>query len=222
MSTSFSQAVEALTAQARTLVEAAGSEVDALRAELEQERRFRRHLEATAAARTHEWAEQQEEARQEKERLEAALAEALEGRRLAEAQVERFHAAVREQLAIAEREQAAQLEAEQERERQRQEAFARRLQEAAEAAARHQEELQEAAALQREALRQELEREQQARLSLERRLSGVRQAVLDLLLPTGSGDGAEDSEAAEDGSGRGWRKILVPRPAGQGAQPALP
>jgi hypothetical protein len=222
MSTSFSQAVEALTAQARTLVEAASSEVDTLREELEQERRFRRHLETTAAARAHEWAARQEEARQEKERLEVALAEALEGRRLAEAQVERFHEAVREQLAIAEREQAAQLEAEQERERQRQEAFARRLQEAAEAAARRQEELQEAAALQREALLQELEREHQARLNLERRLSGVRQAVLDLLVPTGSEDGSEDSGAAEDGTGRGGlRKILVPRPAGQGTQPAL-
>jgi tRNA U34 5-carboxymethylaminomethyl modifying enzyme MnmG/GidA len=222
MSTSFSQAVEALTAQARTLVEAASSEVDALREELEQERRFRRHLEATAAARAHEWAARQEEARQEKEQLEAVLAEALEGRRLAEEQVERFHEAVREQLAIAEREQAAQVEAEQERERQRQEAFARRLQEAAEAAVRRQEELQEAAALQREALLQELELEQQARLSLERRLSGVRQAVLDLLLPTGSGDGAEDTVAGEEITGRGGlRKILVPRPAGQGTQPAL-
>jgi DNA repair exonuclease SbcCD ATPase subunit len=226
MSSSFTEAVEALTAQARRLIDAAGSEVDALREELEQERRFRRHLEASAAARAHEWAARQEEARVERERLEAELAEALEGRRLAEAEVERFHEAVRRQLAIAEQEEAAHREAEQERDRQRQEAFDRRLQEAAEAAARRQQELQEATALQREALLKELEQEQQARLRLERRLSGVRQAVLDLLVPPGAEDEggawAEESGAAADGNGRaGLRKILVPRPAGQGSQPAL-
>jgi len=105
MSTSFSQAVEALSAQAMNLIAATTGEVDALREELEQERRFRRHLEANAAARAHEVAAQQEEAHLVRKRLEAELAEAREGRRLAEAEVERCHEAVRQQLAIAEQEQ---------------------------------------------------------------------------------------------------------------------
>ena len=71
MSPSFSKAVEALTAQAQTLIAATSAEVDALREELEQERRFRRHLEANAAARAHEVAAQQEEGRRVRERLEA-------------------------------------------------------------------------------------------------------------------------------------------------------
>ena len=58
MSTSFSKAVEALSAQAMNLIAATTGEVDALREELEQERRFRRHLEANAAARAHEVAAQ--------------------------------------------------------------------------------------------------------------------------------------------------------------------
>jgi len=205
MSTSFSQAVEALSAQAQTLIAATTGEVDALREELEQERRFRRHLEANAAARAHEVTAQQQEARLVRERLEAELAEAREGRRLAEAEVERFHEAVRQQLAIAEQEQADLEEAERERDRLRQEAADRQCQ----------------------ALVQELEQEQQARLRLERRLLGVRLAVLDLLEPQDDeGDGADTGGAADlehaDAAARlSLRKILVPRPASQGSQPVL-
>lgn len=212
MSPSFSQAVEALTAQAQTLIAATSAEVDALREELEQERRFRRHLEANAAARAHEVAAQQEEGRRVRERLEAELAEAREGRRLAEAEVERFHEAVRQQLAIAEQEQAALEEAERERDRLR----------------------QEAAEQQCRVLTQELDQERGVRLRLERRLSGVRQAVLDLLEPlddeTGGADSALEAEgnAPEgypehaDGLGRlSMRKILVPRSASQDPQPVL-
>ncbi len=205
MSPSFTQAVEALTAQAQTLIAATTAEVDALREELEQERRFRRHLEANAAARAHEVAAQQEEARWERERLEAELAEAREGRRLAEAEVERFHEAVRQQLAIAEQEQAALEEAERERDRLRQEAADRQCQ----------------------VLTQELEQEQQARLRLERRLSGVRQAVLDLLEPQDDeGDGAgaaiaADLEQADAAARLSLRKILVPRSTSQAPQPVL-
>lgn len=212
MSPSFTQAVEALTAQAQTLIAATTAEVDALREELEQERRFRRHLEANAAARAHEVAAQQEEARRVRERLEAELAEAREGRRLAEAEVERFHEAVRQQLAIAEQEQAALEEAERERDRLRQEAAERQCR----------------------VLTQELEQEQQARLKLERRLSGVRQAVLDLLEPLDEEGGGADSalepegNAPEgypehsDGAARlSMRKILVPRSASQDPQPVL-
>lgn len=212
MSPSFSQAVEALTAQAQTLIAATSAEVDALREELEQERRFRRHLEANAAARAHEVAAQQEEGRRARERLEAELAEAREGRRLAEAEVERFHEAVRQQLAIAEQEQAALEEAERERDRLR----------------------QEAAEQQCRVLTQELDQERGVRLRLERRLSGVRQAVLDLLEPlddeTGGADSALEAEgnAPEgypehaDGLGRlSMRKILVPRSASQDPQPVL-
>jgi DNA repair exonuclease SbcCD ATPase subunit len=205
MSPSFTQAVEALTAQAQTLIAATTAEVDALREELEQERRFRRHLEANAAARAHEVAAQQEEARRVRERLEAELAEAHEGRRLAEAEVERFHEAVRQQLAIAEQEQAALEEAERERDRLRQEAADRQCQ----------------------ALTQELEQEQQARFRLERRLSGVRQAVLDLLEPQddegeGAGPGiAADLEQADAAARLSLRKILVPRSTSQDPQPVL-
>ena len=212
MSPSFSQAVEALTAQAQTLIAATSAEVDALREELEQERRFRRHLEANAAARAHEVAAQQEEGRRVRERLEAELAEAREGRRLAEAEVERFHEAVRQQLAIAEQEQAALEEAERERDRLR----------------------QEAAEQQCRVLTQELDQERGVRLRLERRLSVVRQAVLDLLEPlddeTGGADSALEAEgnAPEgypehaDGLGRlSMRKILVPRSASQDPQPVL-
>lgn len=212
MSPSFSQAVEALTAQAQTLIAATSAEVDALREELEQERRFRRHLEANAAARAHEVAAQQEEGRRARERLEAELAEAREGRRLAEAEVERFHEAVRQQLAIAEQEQAALEEAERERDRLR----------------------QEAAEQQCRVLTQELDQERGVRLRLERRLSGVRQAVLDLLEPlddeTGGADSALEAEgnAPEgypehaDGLGRlSMRKILVSRSASQDPQPVL-
>lgn len=213
MSSSFTQAVEALTAQAQSLIAATTSEVDALREELEQERRFRRHLEAAAATRAHEVAAQFEDARLERERLAAELAMALEGRRQAEAEVERFHEAIRQQLAIAEAEQAALEEAERERDRQREQAVEQRLQEAAEAAERE-----------RLALLQELEQEQRARLRLERRLSGVRQAVMDLLDPQ---DGAEPEERLEplehpDGPARlPLRKVLVSRPATQGCQPVL-
>jgi chromosome segregation ATPase len=205
MSPSFSQAVEALTAQAQTLIAATRSEVDALREELEQERRFRRHLEATAAARAHEVATQQEEARRVRERLEAELAEAHEGRRQAEAEVERFHEAVRQQLAIAEEEQAAREEAERERDRLRQEAAERQCQ----------------------LLGEELEQEQQARLRLERRLSGVRQAVLDLLEPQdddGDHSGAAiaaDLEHADAAARLSLRKILVSRSTSQDPEPVL-
>ncbi len=205
MSPSFSQAVEALTAQAQTLIAATSREIDALREELEQERRFRRHLEANAAARTHEVAAQQEEARRVRERFEAELAEAQEGRRLAEAEVERFHEAVRQQLAIAEQEQAALEEAERERDRLRQEAADRQCR----------------------VLSQELEQERGARLRLERRLSGVRQAVLDLLDPLDDeGDGADpaiaaDVEQADAAARLSLRKILVPRSTSQDPQPVL-
>ncbi|MCP9900181.1 hypothetical protein KBZ12_03205 [Cyanobium sp. Cruz CV13-4-11] len=205
MSPSFTQAVEALSAQAQTLIAVTTAEVDALREELEQERRFRRHLEANAAARAHEVAAQQEEARRERERLEAELTEAREGRHLAEAEVERFHEAVRQQLAIAEQEQAALEEAERERDRLRQEAADRQCR----------------------VLTQELEQEQQSRLRLERRLSGVRQAVLDLLEPQDdAGDGAGPSIAADleqaDAAARlSLRKILVPRSTSQDPQPVL-
>jgi DNA helicase HerA-like ATPase len=235
MSTSFSEAVDALTAQARSLVEAASGEIDALREELEQERRFRRHLEATAASRAQEWAALQEEGRQQRERLEAELAEAREGRRLAEAEVERFHEAVREQLAIAEREQAALEEAERERERLRKAQLEQHLQEAAEAAARREAELQEAFEGQRQVLLQDLAQEQRARQRLERRLGGVRQAVLDLLAPQGNEEEATAAGSEEyglgldgcgeftDGTGRmALRKILVPRQAGPISQQALP
>ncbi|AFY28457.1 hypothetical protein [Cyanobium gracile] len=216
MSSSFTQAVEALTAQAQSLIAATSSEVDALREELEQERRFRRHLEVAAATRAHEVTAQLEEARLERERLEAELAEALEGRRQAEAEVERFHEAIRQQLAIAEQEQAALEEAERERDRLREEAAER----------------------QRKALLQELEQEQRARRRLERRLAGVRQAVIDLLDPRDeTQDGPEamaepddtgtESDTAgqvelSDGTSRlSLRKILVHRPAGQGSLPVL-
>lgn len=205
MSPSFTQAVEALTAQAQTLIAATSAEVDALHEELEQERRFRRHLEANAAARAHEVAAQQEEARLVRERLEAELAEAREGRRLAEAEVERFHEAVRQQLAIAEQEQAALEEAERERDRLRQEAAERQCQ----------------------VLMQELEQERQARLGLERRLSGVRQAVLDLLEPQDDDEdpsgaaNAADLEHADAAARLSLRKILVPRSTSQDPQPVL-
>ncbi len=205
MSTSFSQAVEALTAQAQMLIAVTSSEVDALREELEQERRFRRHLEANAAARAHEVAAQQEEARRVRERLEAELAEAHEGRRLAEAEVERFHEAVRQQLAIAEEEQAALEEAERERDRLRQEAAERQCR----------------------LLRQELEQEQQARLRLERRLSGVRQAVLDLLEPQDDDEDhsgaaiAADLGHADAAARLSLRKILVPRSTSPDPQPVF-
>jgi hypothetical protein len=234
MSSSFTQAVEALTAQAQSLIAATTAEVDALREELEQERRFRRHLETAAATRAHEVAAQLEEARLERERLAAELAEALEGRRQAEAEVESFHEAIRQQLAIAEAEQAALEEAERERDRLREEAVAQRLQEAAEAAAAREAEFQQAAERQRLALLAELEQEQRARLKLERRLSGVRQAVIDLLDPQ---DGEPDDSPAHaepdgfssegrwehaDGYGRSaLRKVLVPRPVGQEIQPVL-
>ncbi|WP_216905684.1 hypothetical protein [Synechococcus sp. CCY 0621] len=212
MSPSFTQAVEALTAQAQTLIAATTAEVDALREELEQERRFRRHLEAAAAVRAHEVAAQQEEARLVLERLEAELGEAREGRRLAEAEVESFHEAVRQQLAIAEQEQAALEEAERERDRLREEAAER----------------------QRQALLLELEQEQRARQRMERRLAGVRQAVIDLLDPRDTeedghhlrseqdGAGLDGREDQADGTARlALRKILVPRPAGLGTLPAL-
>ncbi|WP_094585432.1 hypothetical protein [Synechococcus sp. BO 8801] len=216
MSSSFTQAVEALTAQAQSLIAAATSEVDALREELEQERRFRRHLESAAAIRAHEVAAQLEEARLERERLAAELAEALEGRRLAEAEVERFHEAIRQQLAIAEAEQAALEEAERERDLRREEAAER----------------------QRQALLQELEQEQRARRRLERRLAGVRQAVIELLDPQdetleGAGTMAEPDDTGTEGGPIGQpehpdgaarlalRKILVSRPAGHGSLPVL-
>lgn len=234
MSSSFHQAVEALTAQAQSLIAATTGELDALREELEQERRFRRHLEAAVATKAHEVAAEREEARLERERLAAELAEALEGRRQAEAEVERFHEAVRQQLAIAEAEQAALEEAERERERLHQEAMERRLQEVAQAAAAREAELQEAAERQRLELLQDLEQEQRARQKLERRLSGVRLAVLDLLEPQDDGQdgggmtlerngaGLEAWGEFADGTGRaGLRKILVPRPVGQSSQPAL-
>jgi chromosome segregation ATPase len=234
MSSTFTQAVEALTAQAQSLIAATTGEVDALREELEQERRFRRHLETAAATRAHEVAAQLEEARLERERLTAELAEALEGRRRAEAEVERFHEAIRQQLAIAEAEQAALEEAERERDRRREEAVAQRLQEAAEAAAAREAELQEAAERQRLALVEQLEQAQRARQKLERRLSGVRQAMLDLFDPQdGEPDGsdpAEDWVAADPDAGAepeggqarlSLRKILVARPAGQAPQPVL-
>ncbi|MDM7954082.1 MAG: hypothetical protein QUV07_12820 [Cyanobium sp. CZS 25K] len=212
MSSSFTQAVEALTAQAQSLIAATTSEVDALREELEQERRFRRHLESAAATRAHEVAAEREEARLERQRLEAELAEALEGRRQAEAEVERFHEAIRQQLAIAEQEQAALEEAERERDRLREEAAER----------------------QRQSLLQDLEQEQRARRRLERRLAGVRQAVIGLLDPQDGGEDGLDTDMERneavlepwgeyaDGTGRlGLRKILVPRTAGQSSQAAL-
>ena len=212
MSTSFSQAVEALSAQAMNLIAATTGEVDALREELEQERRFRRHLEANAAARAHEVAAQQEEARLVRERLEAELTEAREGRRQAEAEVERFHEAIRKQLAIAEQEQADLEEAERERDRLRQEAADRQCQ----------------------ALVQELEQEQRARLRLEQRLLGVRLAVLDLLEPQDDGRENADTAAELEGNDSGERpghseraarlslhKILMPRSASQGSQAVL-
>ncbi|MEA5391565.1 hypothetical protein VB738_09885 [Cyanobium gracile UHCC 0139] len=234
MSSSFNQAVEALTAQAQSLIATTTGELDALREELEQERRFRRHLEAAAAAKAHEVAAERQEARLERERLEAELAEALEGRRQAEAELVRFHEAIRQQLAIAEAEQAALEEAERERDRLREEALAQRLQEAAQAAAAREAELQEAAERQRLSLLQDLEQERLARQKLERRLSGVRQAVLDLLEPLDdvedgggtvlerNGAGLEAWGEFADGTGRaGLRKILVPRTVGQSSQPAL-
>ena len=218
MSTSFSQAVEALTAQAQSLIAMANGELEALREELEQERRFRRHLQATAAARTQEWASLQEAERLEREGLEAELAEALEGRRRAEAEVERFHAAVRDQLAIAEQEQAALEAAEQERERQLQQ----RLQEAAQAAARREEELQEAAERERAGLLQQLDDAQRARQGVERRLAGVRLAVLDLLAPLGTEEEAEEPGSAADGIGRlALHKVLVPRSTPPVSEPVL-
>ncbi|WP_216901107.1 hypothetical protein [Synechococcus sp. CCY 9618] len=231
MSPSFSQAIEALNAQAQSLIAITSDEVDSLREELEQERRFRRHLEAAAATRAHEWAAREEDSRQARQRLEAELAGALEGRRLAEAEVERFHEAVRQQIAIAEQEQTALEEAERERERQREAQLAQRLQEAAAAAAQRECALQEAAERQRQALLQEREAERRQRQRLERRLAGVRQAVLDLLAPTSAEDGAEDGTAeagasaepsSEDGASRlALRKVLVPRPFGPFSQPAL-
>ncbi len=195
MSTSFSQAVEALTAQAQSLIAMANGELEALREELEQERRFRRHLQATAAARTQEWASLQEAERLEREGLEAELAEALEGRRRAEAEVERFHTAVRDQLAIAEQEQAALEAAEQERERQRQE------------------ELQEAAERERAGLLQQLDDAQRARQGVERRLAGVRLAVLDLLAPLGAEEEADEPGGAPP---RSPSRPSAERPQGQG------
>jgi len=238
MSSSFTQAVEALTAQAQSLIAATTSEVDALREELDQERRFRRHLESAAAIRAHEVAAQLEEARLERERLEAELAEALEGRRLAEAEVERFHEAIRQQLAIAEQEQAALEEAERERDQQREEAWQLRLQEAAEAAAAREAEQQEAAERERRTLLQDLEQERRARLRLDRRLAGVRQAVIDLLDPQEEPQATAEPDATGNGTAIDYdsdgqlelpdatarlalRKVLVSRPASQGSLPVL-
>ncbi len=161
MSTSFSQAVEALTAQAQSLIAMANGELEALREELEQERRFRRHLQATAAARTQEWASLQEAERLEREGLEAELAEALEGRRRAEAEVERFHTAVRE----------------------------------------------------RAGLLQQLDDAQRARQGVERRLAGVRLAVLDLLAPLGTEEEADEPGGAPP---RSPSRPSAERPQGQG------
>lgn len=205
MSTSFSQAVEALTAQAQDLIAATSAEVAALREELEQERRFRRHLEANAAARAHEVAAQQQQTRLERERLEAALNEALVGRRQAEAELERFHAALRQQLALAEQEQAVLEQAEAEREHRRQEALQQRLREAAAAAEQ-----------QRQALLEQLAQEQRAHRRLAGRLAGVQQAVLDLLASD------EAAEPEQDGARPVLRKVLMPRGAGQAVTPSLP
>ena len=139
MAQSLAQAADDLTALAWRMHQLAEAELNELRTQLEQERQAR------------------QEAVERAESLERELDQERQARQKAEAEVASIHAAILEQLAISEAEEAITKAAEQEKEQ--------RLQE------------------QIQGLHNQLELEIRNRTQIETKLKGIRQAFYDLMLP---------------------------------------
>ena len=157
MAQSLAQAADDLTALAWRMHQLAEAELNELRAQLEQERQARQEAVERAESLERELALLKEQNEQECLRLSGELDQERQARQKAEAEVASIHAAILEQIAISEAEEAITKAAEQER--------AQRLQE------------------QIQGLHNQLELEIRNRTQIETKLKGIRQAFYDLMLP---------------------------------------
>ena len=157
MDQSLSQVAGDLTALASRLHQLAEAEMQALRAELQQERQARHEAVERAEALEQELAQLQETNQQESLHLRGELVRERQGKERAEAELASIHEAILEQIALGDAQEAASKAAEQEREQ--------RLQQ------------------QIQALHQQLDQEIQSRTKIEATLRGVRHAFFNLLVP---------------------------------------
>ena len=157
MAQSLAQAADDLTALAWRMHQLAEAELNELRAQLEQERQARQEAVERAESLERELALLKEQNEQECLRLSGELDQERQARQKAEGEVASIHAAILEQIAISEAEEAITKAAEQER--------AQRLQE------------------QIQGLHNQLELEIWSRTQIETKLKGIRQAFYDLMLP---------------------------------------
>jgi chromosome segregation ATPase len=157
MTQSLSQVAGDLTALASRLHQLAEAELQALRAELQQESRARQEAVARAETLEQELALLEEKNQHECLQLRGELEREQQGRERAEAELASIHKAIVEQIALGDAQEAASKAAEQEREQ--------RLQQ------------------QIQALHQQLDQEIQSRTKIEATLRGVRQAFFNLLVP---------------------------------------
>lgn len=157
MPQSLSQVAGDLTALASRLHQLAEAELQALRAELQQESQARQEAVARAETLEQERALLQEKNQQECFQLRGELEREQQGRERAEAELASIHKAIVEQIALGDAQELASKAAEQEREQ--------RLQQ------------------QIQALHHQLDQEIQSRARIEAKLRGVRQAFFNLLVP---------------------------------------
>jgi hypothetical protein len=157
MAQSLAQAADDLTALAWRMHQLAEAELNELRTQLDQERQARQEAVERAESLERELALLKEQNEQECLRLSGELDQERQARQKAEGEVASIHAAILEQIAISEAEEAITKAAEQER--------AQRLQE------------------QIQGLHNQLELEIRSRTQIETKLKGIRQAFYDLMLP---------------------------------------
>ena len=157
MDQSLSQVAGDLTALASRLHQLAEAEMQALRAELQQEKQARQEALERAETLEQELAQLQETNQQECFQLRGELVRERQGKERAEAELASIHRAILEQIALGDAQEAASKAAEQEREQ--------RLQQ------------------QIQALHHQLDQEIQSRAKFETTLLGVRQAFFNLLVP---------------------------------------
>jgi hypothetical protein len=157
MAQSLAQAADDLTALAWRMHQLAEAELNELRAQLEQERQARQEAVERAETLERELALLKEQNEQECLRLSGELDQERQTRQKAEAEVAAIHAAILEQIATSEAEEAITKAAQKEEEQ--------RLQ------------------AQIQGLHNQLELEVRSRTQIETKLKGIRQAFYDLMLP---------------------------------------
>jgi hypothetical protein len=158
MAQSLTQAADDLTALVWRLQQLAETELNELRTQLEQERHARQEAVERAESLERELARLREQNEQDCLRLNGELDLERQARQKAEAEVDSIHAAILEQIAVSEAEEAITKAAEQEKEQ--------RLLE------------------QIQGLHHQLELEIRNRTQIETKLKGIRQAFYDLMLPS--------------------------------------